>query len=87
MDPPHDYMASQLGGKLKARRVVGWYDERGEFAPFVNVHDRRSLRVVVLGCVRIHQAAWRRRAGPSPVSWASRGIRLHQVRPDAPVTA
>jgi hypothetical protein len=32
----HDYVARQLADKIKARRIVVWYDERGEFAPFVN---------------------------------------------------
>lgn len=35
MHPLHDYVAKQLADKLKARRVVVWYDERGEFQPFV----------------------------------------------------
>ncbi|MCL2723923.1 MAG: PglZ domain-containing protein [Polyangiaceae bacterium] len=36
MHPLHDYVAKQLEGKLKERRVVVWYDERREFQPFVN---------------------------------------------------
>jgi hypothetical protein len=32
----HDYVAKQLADKLKGRRVVVWYDERGEFQPFVD---------------------------------------------------
>jgi hypothetical protein len=36
MHPLHDYVAKQLEEKLKSRRVVVWYDERGEFQPFVN---------------------------------------------------
>ena len=32
----HDYVAKQLGDKLKDRRVVVWYDERCEFQPFVD---------------------------------------------------
>ena len=32
----HDYVAKQLADKLKDRRVVVWYDERGEFQPFVD---------------------------------------------------
>lgn len=32
----HDYVAKQLAEKLKDRRVVVWYDERGEFRPFVD---------------------------------------------------
>lgn len=35
MHPLHDYVAKQLAEKLKSRRVVVWYDERGEFRPFV----------------------------------------------------
>lgn len=36
MHPLHDYVAKQLADKIKARRVVVWYDERSEFAPFVS---------------------------------------------------
>jgi hypothetical protein len=36
MHPLHDHMAKQLTGKLKARRVVVWYDEPGEFRPFID---------------------------------------------------
>lgn len=32
----HDYVAKQLSDKIKSRRVVIWYDERGEFQPFVD---------------------------------------------------
>lgn len=32
----HDYVAKQLAEKIKSRRVVVWYDERGEFQPFVD---------------------------------------------------
>ncbi len=32
----HDYVANQLADKLKVRSVVVWYDERGEFQPFVD---------------------------------------------------
>lgn len=36
MHPLHDYVAKQLADKLKDRRVVVWYDERGEFRPFID---------------------------------------------------
>lgn len=36
MHPLHDYVAKQLGDKLKDRRIVVWYDERREFQPFVD---------------------------------------------------
>ena len=36
MHPLHDYIAKQLSERAKARRIVIWYDERGEFAPFVS---------------------------------------------------
>ncbi|WP_437305646.1 PglZ domain-containing protein [Sorangium sp. So ce388] len=36
MHPLHDYLAKQLAEKLKARRVVVWYDPRREFGPFVD---------------------------------------------------
>lgn len=32
----HDYVAKQLADHIKSRRVVVWYDERGEFQPFVD---------------------------------------------------
>jgi hypothetical protein len=32
----HDYVAKQLADRLKERRVVVWYDERGEFRGFVD---------------------------------------------------
>lgn len=35
MHPLHHYIAKQLAERLKARRLVVWYDPRGEFAPFV----------------------------------------------------
>lgn len=35
MHPLHDYIAKQLAERLKNRKVVVWYDVRGEFAPFV----------------------------------------------------
>src|SRR4051794_27926333 len=36
MHPLHDYIARQLAEKLKARKLVVWYDACGEFIPFVN---------------------------------------------------
>lgn len=35
MHPLHDYVAKQLAERLKDRRIVVWYDECGEFQPFV----------------------------------------------------
>lgn len=35
MHPLHDYVAKQLAEKLKSKKLVVWYDERGEFAPFI----------------------------------------------------
>src|SRR5207344_1157024 len=35
MHPLHDYVTKQLADKLKSRRLVVWYDARGEFAPFI----------------------------------------------------
>lgn len=35
MHPLHDYVAKQLAEKLKSKKLVAWYDERGEFAPFI----------------------------------------------------
>jgi hypothetical protein len=36
MHPLHDYVAKQLADKIQSRRIVVWYDERAEFAPFVD---------------------------------------------------
>jgi len=35
MHPLHDHIARQLAERLKSRRVVVWYDKRGELAPFI----------------------------------------------------
>jgi hypothetical protein len=35
MHPLHEYISRQLAEKLKARKVLVWYDPRREFAPFV----------------------------------------------------
>lgn len=35
MHPFHDYISRQLVEKLKARKVVVWYDVRSEFVPFI----------------------------------------------------
>ena len=35
MHPLHEYIAKQLAEKLKAKKIVVWYDARCEFAPFV----------------------------------------------------
>ncbi len=35
MHPLHDYVAKQLADKLKSKKLVVWYDSRGEFAPFI----------------------------------------------------
>lgn len=35
MHPLHDYIVKQLADKLKARKIVVWYDPRHEFASFV----------------------------------------------------
>ena len=35
MHPLHEYISRQLSEKLKARKVVVWYDPRREFAPFI----------------------------------------------------
>lgn len=35
MHPFHEYIARQVAEKLKARRVVVWYDPRREFEPFI----------------------------------------------------
>ena len=43
MHPLYDYIAKQLAERLKARKVVVWYDERCEFAPFI-AELRGSMR-------------------------------------------
>ena len=35
MHPLHDYVAKQLAEKLKSKKLVGWYDARGEFVPVI----------------------------------------------------
>jgi len=35
MHPLHDCVAKQLTEKLKSRKIIVWYDERSEFAPFI----------------------------------------------------
>jgi hypothetical protein len=35
MHPLHEYIAKQLSERLKTKRVVVWYDVRGEFRPFM----------------------------------------------------
>ena len=35
MHPLYDYIEKQLAERLKARKVVVWYDVRREFAPFI----------------------------------------------------
>ena len=34
MDALHDYLAKQLAGKLKGRRLVVWYDPHRKFTSF-----------------------------------------------------
>jgi hypothetical protein len=35
MHPLHDYVAKQLAEKLRSRKLIVWYDGRGDFAPFI----------------------------------------------------
>ena len=35
MHPLHDYLAKQVGEKLKAKPILVWYDARQEFQPFI----------------------------------------------------
>ena len=44
MHPLHDYIVRQLVEKLKARKVIVWYDPRREFAPFI-AEMRGSARI------------------------------------------
>lgn len=41
----HTYIAKQLAEKIKARRVVVWYDQRGEFQDFVDELKREGSGV------------------------------------------
>ena len=43
MHPLHDYISKLLSEKLKARKVIVWYDARREFAPFI-AEIRGSVR-------------------------------------------
>jgi hypothetical protein len=43
MHPLHDYISKQLSEKLKARKVIVWYDSRREFGPFI-AEIRGSVR-------------------------------------------
>lgn len=36
MHPFHDYVARQVGEKLKERQIIVWYDPRQEFVSFIN---------------------------------------------------
>ena len=54
MHPLHDYVARQLADRLKSRKVVVWYDPRGEFAPFIeeirsNASTDTGLTATVVG--------------------------------------
>ncbi|MEQ1801914.1 MAG: PglZ domain-containing protein [Gammaproteobacteria bacterium] len=35
MHPLNDYIAKQVAEKLKSKKIVVWYDARGEFGPFI----------------------------------------------------
>ena len=35
MHPLHAYVAEKLAERLRAKKLVVWYDPRSEFAPFV----------------------------------------------------
>ena len=56
----HDYVAKQLADKLKSKKLVVWYDARGEFASFI---------AEVRGCARTSNE-------PVPVSVAGIATRL-----------
>ena len=54
MHPLHDYVAKQLAEKLKAKKVVVWYDARREFVPFIGevrggAEQERAVPVTVGG--------------------------------------
>jgi hypothetical protein len=51
MHPLHDYIGQRLAEKLKERRIVVWYDPRGEFAPFVQ--ELRGDSAVAGGVARV----------------------------------
>lgn len=59
----HDYIAKQLADKIKSRRVVVWYDERNEFAPFIAelrgvAHPGSEPAIVSLGDCDVHLAEY-----------------------------
>jgi hypothetical protein len=61
MHPLHEYLVKQLVEKLRARRVVVWYDPRREFVPFIEElrggprtdHDAVDL---IIGSFSVHVA-------------------------------
>jgi len=48
MHPLHDYVAKQVGDRLKAKRILVWYDARAELAPFLG--ELRGAASRVAGC-------------------------------------
>lgn len=58
MHPLHDYISKQLAERLKARKVVVWYDVRREFASFVaelrgGARTNDEAVPVVVGSIRV----------------------------------
>jgi len=47
MHPLHDYVAKQVGDRLKAKRILVWYDARAELAPFLG--ELRGAQPAVAG--------------------------------------
>lgn len=64
MHPLHDYIAQQLAEKLRDRRVVVWYDERGDFQGFVDELRRGTespgpIEAVIVAGTAAHLAEYR----------------------------
>jgi hypothetical protein len=58
MHPLYDYIAKQLAERLKARKVVVWYDVRREFASFIT-EMRGSVRTTEAVSVTVGETAAR----------------------------
>lgn len=61
MHPLHDYVAKQLAEKLKARKLVVWYDTRREFVSFIgevrgSAKTGRGAVPVTVGGIATHLA-------------------------------
>ena len=62
MHPLHDYVAKQLAEKIKSRKLVVWYDVRGEFASFIaemrSGGEQLNIEPVTVGGIPTHLAEY-----------------------------